>query len=380
MKCYAYTDESGNSGLKLFGSNQDTFWTGTLIAFADVDSKYKTFHKELLDRAGANELHGAELGFGRIEKIASRLAWFIREKKLRFSFVRIFKPFLATTKMFDLVFDAGNNPAMPPHGYWVRQLRLINLLHFAQLLTEEDLNGFWDLFQKQDAARFAKLIASVLERARAAPYDARTKEILNDVLVWGSTHPDAILDPFGKGDSPNFVAFTALLRHLHSFSKDTGNIIGCFVHDQQDQFVQSFKESYEYLTKFHFEIEDPLSTLADVEQMSSFDCKMEVRLSHASFGLQIVDVCLWMAKRVIDQRKMPSGECAKLMQCIALNSWIEDYDFDSLVKQVELGTEYVQNLPVTEEGMRRGQQIIKEMEEKRQKRILEYDTEREQLN
>jgi hypothetical protein len=32
MKCYAYTDESGNSGLKLFGDAQDTCWTGNLLA------------------------------------------------------------------------------------------------------------------------------------------------------------------------------------------------------------------------------------------------------------------------------------------------------------------------------------------------------------
>jgi hypothetical protein len=30
--------------------------------------KYKTFHKELLDRVGAKELHGAELGFRRNRK------------------------------------------------------------------------------------------------------------------------------------------------------------------------------------------------------------------------------------------------------------------------------------------------------------------------
>ena len=33
MRCFAYADESGNSGLRLFGDKQDTFWTGTLIAF-----------------------------------------------------------------------------------------------------------------------------------------------------------------------------------------------------------------------------------------------------------------------------------------------------------------------------------------------------------
>src|SRR5437879_990050 len=107
MKCYAYTDESGHSGLELFKTDQEMFWTGTLISFADVDSKYKSFQKELLDTVGKAELHGNDLGFGRIEKIAGRLSWFIREKKMRFSFGQVHKPFLAATKLFDLVFDSG---------------------------------------------------------------------------------------------------------------------------------------------------------------------------------------------------------------------------------------------------------------------------------
>ncbi len=82
MKRFAFTDESGNSGLKLFDNGQDSFWTGTLIAYADVDSRYLRFHKELLAITEKQELHGAELGFGGIEKIASRLSVLIREKNL----------------------------------------------------------------------------------------------------------------------------------------------------------------------------------------------------------------------------------------------------------------------------------------------------------
>lgn len=248
MNCYAYVDESGNSGLKLFGDQQDTFWTGTVISFADLDKKYDNFHRELLATVEKGELHGNELGFGRIEKIAGRLAWFIREKKLRFSFVRIFKPYLATTKLFDLAFDSGANPAVPPQAYAVQQLRFINLLHFAQLLTTEDLNEFWELFQAQDAERFGRLLSELRERVKFAPYDQRSMQILTESLDWASQHPEKVLDPFGEGDSPNFVAFTALFDHLHQFHKETGHTIRRFVHDEQDQFVPHFQRAFEFLT------------------------------------------------------------------------------------------------------------------------------------
>ena len=244
MKCYAYTDESGNSGLKLFDVDQETFWTGTLVAFADVDTKYKTFHAELLTTVGKAELHGSELGFGGIDKIGGRLSWFIREKKLHFSFGRVHKPFLAASKLFDLVFDSGANEAMPSHGYGVRQLRLINLMHFVQLLTLDDLKEFWSVFATQDAQRLGVLLRTLAGRVESSPYDKRSLQILSDVLNWGSQHPEALLDPFGEGDSPNFVAFAGLFNHLHELHEQRGHVIESFVHDEQNQFVPSFARGF----------------------------------------------------------------------------------------------------------------------------------------
>ncbi|MFB3813085.1 MAG: DUF3800 domain-containing protein [Terriglobales bacterium] len=373
MNCYAYADESGHSGLKLFDTEQDTFWTATVIAFSDLDQKYNTFHQELLRLAGKPELHGNELGFGRIEKIAGRLAWFIRQKKLRFSFVRIFKPYLATTKMFDLVFDSGTNPAVPPHAYGVRQLRLLNLLHFAQLLTTDDLNEFWDLFQAQDAERFGRLLATVRDRVKDMPYDARSIQILADVLDWGSKHPDAVLDPFGEGDSPNFVAFTALFDHLHSFHKQYGHMIECFVHDEQDQFVPHFAKAFEFLTKFHSELE-PLAMITDIVPISSFNCNLEVRSSSSSFGLQIVDVCLWLCKRVMERHDRPRGQCAVLFECLAENSYIKDYDFDMLIREVKAGADYLESRDYTDEEFENARNILAEIEQTRVRRLQDSET------
>lgn len=372
MKCFSYTDESGNSGQNLFDPAQETFWTGTVIAFADADKKYRSVHQELLTAVGATELHGAELGFGRIEKIAERLAVFIREKKLRFSFVRVHKPHLAAAKMFDLVFDSGNNPAVPSHAYGVKQLRLINLMHFEQLLTEEDLKEFWSLFQAQDAVRFGTLLETIRDRASVAPLDPRSLQILTEVLGWAREHPEAVLDPFGESDSPNFVAFTALFQHLHSFHKEEGHVIGCFVHDEQDQFVPSFTRAFEYLTKFDGKT-GPMSIISDIEPIASFECSLEVRSSSSSFGLQLVDVCMWLLKRVIERGDKPRGACAKLFACLVERSWINEYDFRTLVRVVYEGAKYVEDLPLTPEALERGKAIVAQLEEMRRARMLEGD-------
>jgi hypothetical protein len=368
MKCYAYTDESGNSGLKLFDVDQDAFWTGTLVAFADVDTKYRSFHKELLAAVGKEELHGSKLGFKGINTIAARLSWFIREKKLHFSFARVHKPFLAASKLFDLAFDSGANPAMPPHAYGVRQLRLLNAMHFVQLLTLDDLKEFWSLFAEQDAVRFSALLRTLAERAKASPFDTRSVQILSDVLSWGSEHPERILDPFSEGDSPNFVAFCSLFDHLHKFHEQNGHVIGSFIHDEQNQFVPSFREAFDYLSKFQGD-DRPMSLISDIKLMPTFDCSLVVRSSSESFGLQIVDICMWLVKRVIDQGDKPRDNCLTLFKSLFERSWISRFDFSNIVSQVRSGADFVEALPLTEEQLARGRAVLGEFERSRVERM-----------
>lgn len=370
MERYAYTDESGNSGIKLFDSGQDIFWTGTLIAFAEMDSKYRTFHRELLTEVGDTELHGSKLGFTGIEKIASRLAWFIREKKLQFSFGRLDKGFLAAAKLFDLAFDSGNNPAMPNHTYGIQQLRLLTQMHFVQLLAEEDLREFWDLFQKQDAVRFGVLLGKILPRIAEVDFDRRTSQILTDVLTWGSAHPKEILDKFSALDSPNYVAFTGLFGHLHQMYQESGDTVASFVHDEQNQFSSFFETGYRILSQFAGK-SHPLAYLADWEKLPSFQCALVTKSSSESFGLQLVDICLWLFKRVIDNGDRPQGACWTLFESLVERSWIKRFDFPHLVRQVREGAQFVEKLPLTTKDLDRGQDILKQFETNRQLRLAD---------
>jgi hypothetical protein len=370
MRCYAFTDESGNTGLNLFDTDQESFWTGTLIAFVDLDARYKSLHKELLTLAGESELHGAHLGFGGIEKIAARLAWFIREKKLLFSFVRVHKPFLAAAKLFDLAFDAGNNPAMVSHVYWTRVLRAMTLMHFVQLLDLADLREFWALFSAQDPQPFGVFLGKLVERVELAPYDPRTLKVLSDALIWASQHPEAVLDPFGERDSPNLAAFSRLFHHLHSLNETEGHVIGSFVHDEQNQFIPMIQEYYGVLSKWQFTMH-PLGLVTDVKPLPTFNCSLMVRSSTYSFGLQLIDICMWIIKRVIEKGDKPRGNCRTLFDCLAGRAWISRFDFTDLVENVKVGVDYVGRLPVTDEQIEAGRTVAEEFERKRLSRIAE---------
>jgi hypothetical protein len=259
---------------------------------------------------------------------------------------------------------------MPSHAYGVQQLRQLNLMHFVQMLQEEDLREFWDLFAKQDATRFGALLGGILKRVPETPFDQRTKQIFNDVLTWGSEHPNEILDPFGEGDSPNFVAFSTLFGQLHTLHNETGDTIGSFVHDEQNQFVPMFVKGWDLLSKFEGK-NHPLAMIADWKKVESFECELVEKSSADSFGLQVIDVCMWLLRRIHDNDDKPREDCRTLFECLVERSMITRFDFETLVRSVEAGARYVDSLPLAEKQLDEGKAILAEFEEARQKRMLQ---------
>jgi len=98
---FAFTDETGNSGLNMFDRNQPFFWTGTLLTPVDWDALHPAIHQACLSRAGCAELHGNQLGFAGIERIAGKLMQLFQRYKVFFLFTRIEKQHLVATKLGD---------------------------------------------------------------------------------------------------------------------------------------------------------------------------------------------------------------------------------------------------------------------------------------
>ncbi len=115
---------------------------------------------------------------------------------------------------------------------------------------------------------------------------------------------------------------------------------------------------------------EPMSIISDIAPIASFECSLEVRSSASSFGLQLVDVCMWLVMRVVERGDRPKGACAKLFQCLVERSWINEYDFRTLVRQVEEGARHVEDLPLTPEDLERGKAIREQLEDARRNRML----------
>jgi hypothetical protein len=112
LPLFTYTDETGNSGFNLFDSAQPMFRTGTLVSSLDVHTQGISAVPECCHSIGVQELHGNELGLGRIQKIASRVRSLFVKLDCQFVFTQIDKTLLAATKLTDTVLDSGTNPAV----------------------------------------------------------------------------------------------------------------------------------------------------------------------------------------------------------------------------------------------------------------------------
>ena len=105
---YGWTDESGNSGLNIFDQEQPMFWAGTLLSPDNLDLTTSA-HSEWLRLVGAKELHGKDLSFETLNKIADSIRAYLRKHNCRFVFTRIDKSYHAITTFVTMIFDSGPN-------------------------------------------------------------------------------------------------------------------------------------------------------------------------------------------------------------------------------------------------------------------------------
>jgi hypothetical protein len=112
-----------------------------------------------------------------------------------------------------------------------------------------------------------------------------------------------------------------------------------------------------------------MSLISDIRELPTFDCPLEVRSSAISFGLQIVDVCLWLLRRVLERGDQPRGHCRTLFECLLERSWLAQFSFENTVHQVKVGGDWLYSRPFTEEDERKAQKLLTESEQARLARL-----------
>jgi hypothetical protein len=134
---YAYVDESGNTGKNIFDQAQPNFFTAALVVRGDFDSIWGERVKGIAREVGAEAIHANKLGLGGLEKIADKLHILLRGAKANFFISRVEKRYLLATKMFDVLFDSGENAGIAWHNYNIRPLKIMMAFKLAGIINED---------------------------------------------------------------------------------------------------------------------------------------------------------------------------------------------------------------------------------------------------
>ncbi|ATG48273.1 hypothetical protein CEW89_12280 [Celeribacter ethanolicus] len=187
---------------------------------------------------------------GPIENAAGDILSLLKKIDARFFVSRVEKRYLLATKVYDVFFDSGENPAASWSAYNIRPLKMILCFKVVTLITEQIARDFWDMLMARNEKTARQTIPVICEALLAQVptlADARSREVVTETLIWSRDHPEA-LDIFiegrqaKNGHMPNMVAFANLLDGLEGFSKRWRRPLRKIVHDRQSQFEGSLAE------------------------------------------------------------------------------------------------------------------------------------------
>lgn len=336
---FYFVDESGNTGLNLFDENQPKLYYGVLGCPANLDVIAEPLLKSLRQTLGVRRLHANELGVARLTTIAERLARFSKKNDLRFSLYKVAKPDHAVITFFDQVFDAGLNDAVPWEHYWT-PLRYVLLFKVAYLFDEDLAKQAWAARREQNPARCAEklktLCAVLLDRVDSLP-DARSREIVSGAIKWADANADKI--GFGSSNhestlqiSPNLIGFQQVLQGIALQSSARKKRVKRITVDRQTEFNGAQAELAEFYENLrgHKAGMGPGMPTFDYSQMP--EVPPTFMPGDESAGLELVDVTLWIAKR-LEEEKPISPELRALFWSQAKRGVTDEVSLEGLDKR-----------------------------------------------
>jgi len=235
-------------------------------------------------------------------------------------------------------------------------------------MTKADQEEFWRAFKTNDYAQFVNVLRSVLDTINVQVDDPRAKELLNDAFQWGIAHPEELLTKMVPEDSPNLVALTLIMQRLHEMFEISGRPVTAFVHDHQNQFGKSLKFMYGLSKKFHIKA-SAFAPIPTVEDLETFECDFVERDSHSSFGLQMVDVALWLFKRQFDKPVELRGQCADLYRMLIDRSYLSNFSRDEMLEWLMIEWNAFMDRPITQAQLEKGREIVGQLEDRRLQRM-----------
>ena len=317
---YAYIDESGNTGNHLFDEAQPVLYYGLLTCKKNLDFIAEPGLARLRLELGVDRIHASQLGIARLVPVARWLCDFQKKHDLRFDIYRVMKKDHVILSFFDQVFDSGMNDAVP-HSWYFGPMRFLVLQEIAKLFDKDIAKKAWNTRLDQSPQRCAEelkqLCNQLCERAQGFP-DARLREISTGAFKWAAKYPEKI--SYGASNqesalqiSPNLVGFQQVLTGLAARSQKMNRDVRRIIVDRQNEF----NTAQDWLADIYRKMKKvgpmPLMPgMPPIDWTHMPDTPLEFIAGDQSAGLEIVDVYLWLMKRVFEN-KQTSKEAQALL-------------------------------------------------------------------
>lgn len=375
---YAFVDETGNTGHNLFDESQPDFFTAALVTKGNFDVSFGGQVKALAESLGVISLHGNVLGAGRLEDLAIGLLSILRRANAAFFVSRVEKRYLLATKVFDSIFDSGENAAVAWHHYNVRPLRLVLTFKLAAAIEVETAKQFWQCILEQNEKKCLSLLSTVcdalLRNLDRIP-DQKSRQVLGEGLEWARDHPESIQIHTDKklarqGHFPNMVAFANLLDGLEHFSRERKSRVARITHDRQSEFEQTLKMWH---GMFSNAPEGPGRWAGETYSFQKVvGSEFEVREDSDSAGIQVVDVVLWLYAQFRKGKPLPPG-CARVLDYALSNGWENDFSFNGVSRLASQRFGEVLSKPLDADQETAARALIDKAEAMRKASMAQYE-------
>jgi hypothetical protein len=375
---FAYVDESGNTGKNIFDQAQPNFFMAALVNKGDFDAIWGERIRVIARQVGAEAVHANELGLGRLEEIAEPLNALLRKSNAHFFISRVEKRYLLATKMFDVLFDSGENAAVAWHDYNFRPLKIILAFKLAMVIDDDIAREFWRCLLLPTEEESRKLLPTICEALKVRLHvlpDARSREVLGNGLDWIIKHPETIQFVTEKkiakqGHFPNLVAFANLLQGLHAFSQRWNKKIGRIIHDEQSEFGHMLQTWHGMFSNAAPDVIEWAGESYSLQWAPG--SQFVIKRDDESPGIQMADVALWLYAQAINGKDIPPG-CASVLNLVLERGWHNDFSFAGVHEHMMEKWGEVFFGPMAPEKLEAAKKMLEEAEKRRLASMTQYE-------
>lgn len=284
---------------------------GLLSSSINLDIVAEPYLVALRRRLGTERLHAAQLGSERLDLVADGLIGLQKRFKLRFDFYRIAKPDHAIICFFDQVFDQGMNPAVTWTGYWT-PLRYMLLLNVASLFDENLAKCAWAARINIDNVTADRdlihICRSLISRLKFLP-DARSRQLVSDALNWTIANPRRITYNVDSKSqiyqlTPNVIGFQSVMHGIAGRLRALNRKASKIIVDRQSEFNKAQRALAELYASASGMKMRMGPWMPKINYLGMPTIPIEIKAGTESAGLELVDIYLWIFKRILERRRI----------------------------------------------------------------------------